>query len=56
MGEQLARTELFLLFTTMLQNFVFTCEDVKTFPTIHDASLGFTLLPPLYQVMANPLE
>ena len=55
MGEQLARTELFLFFTSLLQNFKFTCEDRRKLPTVDDAIMGVTLVTAPYEVIAIPI-
>ena len=56
MGEQLARAELFLFFTSLLQNFKFTCQDIQKLPTIHDATMGATLMTAPYEVIAVPVK
>ncbi|XP_078601684.1 cytochrome P450 2D14-like [Branchiostoma floridae x Branchiostoma japonicum] len=52
-GEQLARMELFLFFSTLLQSFIFkTPEDAA--PPDTDGVFGLTLTPPPFQLCAIP--
>ncbi|XP_078007112.1 cytochrome P450 2C42-like [Phascolarctos cinereus] len=54
-GESLARMELFLLFTTILQNFTLkSSNDLKDIDTSPIAS-GFGKLPPSYELCFLPL-
>lgn len=54
-GEGLARMELFLFLTTILQNFklksVLHTKDIDTTPVFH----GFASLPPFYELCFIPL-
>ena len=55
-GEGLAKAELFLVFTSMIQNYEFTAPDISKVPTFKDATLGTTLVLPVYDVIATPVE
>uniref|UniRef100_UPI0037E99FA9 cytochrome P450 2J2-like n=1 Tax=Semicossyphus pulcher TaxID=241346 RepID=UPI0037E99FA9 len=52
LGEQLARMELFLFFTSLLQRFSFSASDGEQ-PSL-DYNLGFTRSPKPYQLCAVP--
>ena len=53
MGEQLAKTELFLMITSLLQAFCFSLPPGKTPPSL-DGRFGLTLAPGPYTVCVAP--
>ena len=52
MGEALARMELFLFLTGLLQKFEFRAVQPDELPTVDDTSFGLTLIPYAYGVKA----
>uniref|UniRef100_A0A8D0CE54 Cytochrome P450 n=1 Tax=Salvator merianae TaxID=96440 RepID=A0A8D0CE54_SALMN len=52
LGEQLAKTELFIFLTTLLQNFTFRLSDKSMLKD--DGRWGFTIAPPAFQIQALP--
>ncbi|XP_043922157.1 cytochrome P450 2D6-like [Protopterus annectens] len=52
LGEQLARLELFIFFTTLMQHFTFFLPDGEPKPST-DASYMFTLAPPPFKMCAK---
>ena len=55
MGEMLARMELFLFLTGLLQKFEFQAVEGSTLPSVDNTSLGITLIPDQYAVQAKKL-
>lgn len=56
LGENLARMELFLFLTGLLQKFVFEAEDVSKLPSVEETTLGVTLIPGPYSIRAVRIE
>ncbi|XP_043922166.1 cytochrome P450 2D15-like [Protopterus annectens] len=52
LGEQLARLELFIFFTTLMQHFTFCIPDGEPKPST-DASFMITLVPPPFKICAK---
>lgn len=50
LGEQLAKTELFIFFTSLLQHFTFSLPENKPRPNYREARYQITLCPPCYQL------
>ncbi|XP_069767188.1 cytochrome P450 2D26-like [Narcine bancroftii] len=50
LGEQLAKTELFLFFTSMLQRFIFLLPENEPRPSYREAKFGITLSPLPYRL------
>ncbi|XP_069766756.1 cytochrome P450 2D15-like isoform X4 [Narcine bancroftii] len=50
LGEQLAKTELFLFFTSMLQRFTFVLPENEPRPSYREAKFGITLCPLPYRL------
>ena len=55
MGDTLAKTELFLVISTLLQHYRFSVEDIETLPDPKQATMGVTLVPPTYKLKAERL-
>ena len=55
MGEALARMELFLFLTGLLQKFEFRAVQPDQLPTVDNTTLGITLIPDQYIVKAVKL-
>ena len=55
LGEQLARQELFLFFTHLIQNFEFKVPDGETKPP-QKGIWALTYKPPIYNVCAIPIN
>ncbi|XP_051891138.1 cytochrome P450 2J6-like [Pristis pectinata] len=53
LGEQLAKTELFIFFTSMLQRFTFHLPENEPRPSYRDARFGITLCPLPYRICAT---
>ncbi|XP_078278393.1 uncharacterized protein LOC144606302 [Rhinoraja longicauda] len=50
LGEQLAKTELFNFFTSLLQHFTFFLPENEPRPNFREAKYGITLCPPPYRL------
>ncbi|XP_078278070.1 cytochrome P450 2D3-like [Rhinoraja longicauda] len=50
LGEQLAKTELFIFFTSLLQHFTFFLPENEPGPNFREAKYGITLCPPPYRL------
>ncbi|XP_078278389.1 cytochrome P450 2D6-like isoform X1 [Rhinoraja longicauda] len=50
LGEQLAKTELFIFFTSLLQHFTFFLPENEPRPNFREAKYGITLCPPPYRL------
>ncbi|XP_078278663.1 cytochrome P450 2D20-like isoform X2 [Rhinoraja longicauda] len=53
LGEQLAKTELFIFFTSLLQHFTFFLPENEPRPNFREAKYGITLCPPPYRLCAK---
>ena len=55
MGDTLAKAELFLVISTLLQTFRFSADDIDSLPDPKEATMGVTLVPPTYKLKAEKL-
>ena len=55
MGDTLAKAELFLVISTLLQTFRFSADDIDSLPDPNEATMGVTLVPPTYKLRAEKL-
>ena len=55
LGEQLARTELFIDTVALLQRFTFRAEDPKNPPKLEGA-YGSTFVPKSFKIIAEPIK
>ena len=55
MGDTLAKAELFLVISTLLQTFRFSANDIDLLPDPKEATMGVTLVPPTYKLRAEKL-
>ncbi|XP_078278406.1 cytochrome P450 2D20-like isoform X2 [Rhinoraja longicauda] len=53
LGEQLAKTELFIFFTSLLQHFTFFLPENEPRPNFREAKYGITLCPHPYRLCAK---
>ena len=54
LGESLARMELFLYLSTLVQHFRFLPPEEETLPSLAEGEFGLTLSPKPYKIRAVP--
>ena len=55
MGDNLAKIELSLVTSRLLQRFRFKAKDCDSLPDLNKATMGVTLVPPPYELIAEKL-
>ena len=55
MGDNLAKMELFIVVSNLLQRFRFRAQEGATLPDVSEATMGVTLVPPHYKMIAEKL-
>ena len=55
MGDNLAKMELSLVTSQLLQRFRFKAKDIDSLPDMRQATMGVTLVPPIYELIAEKL-